>query len=93
MIKIEKVSPGAKAFVTQADGTKRQVFPGILLSFSEADSLEISGGTVMYTVNETDIITKSSVEVVAKTEAAPAVKVIQPPRRVGAKPLRVTSEK
>lgn len=65
MVKIEKIAPGAAATILR-NGERQAVFEKQLITYEEADSLEVTGGEVVYSVNETEVITKSG-------DAAPAV--------------------
>lgn len=65
MVKIEIIGPGASATILR-NGERQQVFVKQLITYEEADSLEVTGGEVTYSVNETEVITKSG-------DAAPAV--------------------
>lgn len=65
MVKIEIIGPGASATILR-NGERQQVFVKQLITYEEADSLEVTGGEVTYSVNETEVITKSG-------NAAPAV--------------------
>lgn len=58
MVKIEIISPGAAATIMR-NGVRQEVFPKQLITYEEADSLEVTGGEVTYSVNETEVITKS----------------------------------
>ena len=65
MVKIEKISAGAVVTVIR-NGAPITLFEKQLISYAEADTMEVTGGEVIYSVNETEVITKSS-------DAAPAV--------------------
>ena len=65
MVKIEKISAGATATIIR-NGERQAIFEKQLISYAEADTMEVSGGEVVYSVNETEVITKSG-------DAAPAV--------------------
>ena len=58
MVKIEKIQPGASATILR-NGERQNVFEKQLISYEEADSMEVTGGDVIYSVNETEVITKS----------------------------------
>lgn len=58
MVKIEIISPGASASILR-NGARMQVFEKQLISYAEADTLEVTGGDVTYSVNESEVITKS----------------------------------
>lgn len=65
MVKIEIIGPGASATILR-NGVRQEVFVKQLITYEEADSLEVTGGEVTYSVNETEVITKSG-------NAAPAI--------------------
>lgn len=54
MIKIEKLKDGAKVFVIR-NGKKTQVFLNQLISDVEFETIEVEGGTLVYSINETEI--------------------------------------
>lgn len=65
MVKIEKISAGAVVTVIR-NGARITLFEKQLISYEEADTIEVTGGEVVYSVNESEVITKSS-------DSAPAV--------------------
>lgn len=65
MVKIEKISAGTTATILR-NGERLTVFEKQLITYAEADSMEVTGGEVIYSVNETEVITKSG-------DSAPAV--------------------
>lgn len=65
MVKIEIISPGASATIVR-NGERVPVLLKQLITYDEAETLEVTGGTVTYSVNETEVLTKSG-------DAAPAV--------------------
>ena len=67
MVKIEQIKD-AKVFVTK-DGVRRQVFLHQLITRQEAETLEVEGGTVVYSVDEQELVTKE----------APKPVVVEPP--------------
>lgn len=58
MVKIESIQPGASATIIRG-GERVAVFEKQLISYAEADTLEVTGGDVVYSVNEMEVITKS----------------------------------
>lgn len=50
--------PGAAATILR-NGERQQVFEKQLISYAEADTLEVTGGDVVYSVDETEVHTKS----------------------------------
>lgn len=65
MVKIEIISPGAAATILR-NGERQAIFEKQLITYAEAETLEVTGGTVTYSVNETEVLTKSG-------DTAPAV--------------------
>jgi hypothetical protein len=65
MVKIERISAGAVVTVLR-NGERITLFEKQLISYDEADTMEVTGGEVMYSVNESEVFTKSS-------DTAPAV--------------------
>lgn len=65
MVKIEIISPGASATILR-NGERVSVLLKQLITYEEADTLEVTGGTVTYSVNESEVFTKSG-------DAAPTV--------------------
>jgi len=73
MIKFERLSKGAKATVIRNEVTQ-PVYIGMAVSREELDTLQVTAGTVLYTVDEKEIV-----EVSAKPAEAPKPQqVIQP---------------
>lgn len=72
MVKIEIMTPGAAATILR-NGTRQAVFEKQLITYAEADTLEVTGGSVTYSVNETEVFTKSgdSAPVVPQTATEP----------------------
>jgi hypothetical protein len=58
MVKIEKISPGAAVSFVR-NGVRQNAIEKQLITYEEADTLEVTGGEVTYSVNETEVITKS----------------------------------
>lgn len=85
MVKIEKISAGAVVSILR-NGERINLFEKQLISYAEADTIEVTGGEVIYSVNETEVHTKSgksapAVAPVATEPELPAteeVKIIQP---------------
>lgn len=55
MIKIEKMTPGCKATITRGE-QPQPVFVGQLLSRADLETLVVGGGTLMYTIDEQEIV-------------------------------------
>lgn len=72
MVKIETIAPGASASILR-NGQRQQVFEKQLISYAEVDTLEVTGGNVVYSVDEIEVITKSP-------NAAPAVPQASEPK-------------
>lgn len=58
MVKIEKIAAGASASI-QRNGVRIPVIEKQLISYDELTSLEVSGGDVVYSVDEQEVFTKS----------------------------------
>jgi len=87
MVKIEIIQPGASATIIRG-GERQQVFEKQLISYAEADTLEVTGGDVVYSINETEVVTKSP-------NAAPAVPQAAEPKlsaKEKAKALKAAAE-
>ncbi len=69
MVKIEQIKD-AKVFVTR-DGVRRQVFLHQLITRQEAETLEVEGGSVVYSVDEQELVTKEAPKVAAPPAPAP----------------------
>jgi hypothetical protein len=54
MIKIERLKDGAKVFVV-TEGARRQVYLNQLITNAEFDTIEVEGGTLVYSVDETEV--------------------------------------
>ncbi len=54
MIKIEQLKDGAKVFVTR-DGNRCQVYLNQLISHQEFKTVEVEGGTLVYSVDEIEV--------------------------------------
>jgi hypothetical protein len=65
MVKIEIISRGAAVTILR-NGERVPVLLKQLITYDEAETLEVTGGTVTYSVNETEVFTKSG-------DAAPTV--------------------
>lgn len=68
MIKIEQLKNGAKATIVR-NNVAQPVYIGMTLTNTELDSLNIGLGTVVYTVDETEVV---EVSAGGKTPEAPA---------------------
>ena len=55
MIKIEQLKGGCTATI-QRNGVKQPVYIGMAVTKEELDSLEISQGTLVYTIDEEEIV-------------------------------------
>lgn len=70
MVKIEQIKD-AKVFVTR-DGVRRQVFLHQLITKQELETLEVEGGSVVYSIDEQELVTKEAPKVVpVEPPAAP----------------------
>ena len=58
MIKIERLKDGAKVFVTR-DGMRVQVFLNQLITHTDFQTVEVEGGTLVYSVDETEVLEMS----------------------------------
>ena len=54
MVKIEKVDAGAKATFLR-EGVTTPVYTGMLLNLSELEAMEVAGGNVTVSIDETEI--------------------------------------
>lgn len=59
MVKIEKLSPDARVWF-QRDGTRQQAWLHQLLSRTELATMEIESGTVVYSIDEQEVVTRSA---------------------------------
>jgi hypothetical protein len=64
MIKIEELKNGAKATYTR-DGVKKPIFLHQLITRQDLETLEVTQGTVVYSVDELEIKEQSAPAVVA----------------------------
>jgi hypothetical protein len=71
MIKFERLSNGAKATIIRNEVTQ-PVYIGMAVSREELATLNVISGTVLYTIDEKEIV-----EVSAKDAPAPAPKPVQ----------------
>lgn len=55
MIKIEKLKDGAKATIVR-NGVKQPVYLAMNITAAELQTLEVVGGSLVYTVDETEIV-------------------------------------
>jgi hypothetical protein len=69
MVKIEQIK-NAKVFVTK-DGVRRQVFLHQLITRQEAETLEVEGGSVVYSIDEQELVTKEAPRVEPPPAPAP----------------------
>lgn len=54
MIKIEKLKDGAKVFVV-TEGSRRQVYLNQLITAAEFQTIEVEGGTLVYSIDEAEV--------------------------------------
>lgn len=69
MVKIEKLSDGAVVTAVR-DGKTVKLFKGQLITKAEADTMIVEKGTVVYTIDEQEIVEKSA-------EQKPVEKAVQ----------------
>lgn len=74
MVKIEQLKNGAKATFVR-DGTERPIFLHQLITRQELETLMVQQGTVVYSVDEMEILEKSAD---VKSVAAPAPQPVEP---------------
>jgi hypothetical protein len=76
MVKIEIISPGAAATILR-NGERVPVLLKQLITYDEADTLEVTGGSITYSVNESEVFTKSgdSAPTVPQAAAKPELPV------------------
>jgi hypothetical protein len=67
MIKIEELKNGAKATYTR-DGVKKPIFLHQLITRQDLETLEVTQGTVVYSVDELEIKEQSAPAVVVAAE-------------------------
>ena len=80
MIKVEKVNPGSLGFVTK-EGNRIQLRYGILMTRAEYATVEIEKGSIVFSIDESELVTLSAPEqeVVEKVEQEPVKPVIVRP--------------
>ena len=79
MIKVEKVNPGGLGFVTK-EGNRIQLRYGILMTRAEYATVEIEKGSVVFSVDESELVTLSAPEpVLEKVDQEPVKPVIVRP--------------
>jgi len=61
MIKVEKVNPGGLGYVTK-EGNRIQLRYGILMTRAEYATVEIEKGSVVFSVDESELVTLSAPE-------------------------------
>jgi hypothetical protein len=83
MIKIERMSEGCKATVNGS-----QIFVGQLFGYNDIESLVVTEGKVMYTIDEAEV---KEVEAAVVVQVAPVVKKVTKPAMV-AYPVEVPME-
>lgn len=89
MIKIEKLSPDADVWFVRG-GVRQRAFLHQLLSHSELPSLEVLSGSVVYSIDEQDVITQQALEPTKSVEPtnSPAVE----PPTPATPPVAATTE-
>lgn len=65
MVKIEKISPGAVVSILR-NGERITLLEKQLIGYDDINTLEVTGGDVVYSIDEDEVVTKSGI-------AAPAV--------------------
>jgi hypothetical protein len=101
MVKIEKVDAGVKAMFLR-DGVNTPVFTGMLISVSEMEAMQITGGTITVSIDEAEIkvlgataaapvgvTLAATVESEVKAEDAPATLELKIEETAKAKPAKV----
>lgn len=79
MIKVEKVNPGGLGYVTK-EGNRIQLRYGILMTRAEYATVEIEKGSVVFSVDESELVTLSAPEpVLEKVDQEPIKPVIVRP--------------
>lgn len=97
MVKIEKLSPDARVWF-QRDGTRQRAWLYQLLSRTELATLEIESGTVVYSIDEQEVVTRSatitkSPEPAAAPQPVAAPAPAEPPVATETKPKIVFPKK
>lgn len=83
MVKIEKLSPGAQVEFVR-NGKPQPGIVGTTLTREELDTLQVTGGTVLYSIDEQELVEVSAKESPKSTEQVPeptpvpAPTIIQP---------------
>lgn len=78
MVKIEKLSPGARAEFTR-NGKPQPALPGTTLSNEELNTLVVAGGTVLYSIDEQELVEVSAQEPAKSTPQVPAPAAVPAP--------------
>jgi len=60
MVKIESITPGASASIIR-NGNRQSVFSKQLVTYDEIQTLEVTGGDVVYSIDEQELVTKRGV--------------------------------
>jgi hypothetical protein len=55
MIKIERIESGGHATVVK-NGIEMAVYKGLLITYAELKSLQVQKGSVLYSINESEIV-------------------------------------
>lgn len=71
MVKIEKLSSDAAVWFLR-DGVRQRAYLHQLISRAELDTLEVDAGTVVYTIDEQEVVTRSATATKSVTEPQPA---------------------
>lgn len=75
MVKIEKILDGAVATIIR-DDKAIQLFQGQLITYYDLPSLQVVGGKVIYSIDESEVIEVIGIPPVAGTPPAPEVEQI-----------------
>jgi hypothetical protein len=95
MIKIEQLNGGAKATIVR-NGAKQAVYVTMIITPEELKTLEVIGGSLLYTVDETEIIEVKGIVAKApepKAVAKPVVESTEPEAPAVVKPAIKTAKK
>ena len=84
MVKIEQLKNGAKASIIR-DGKRIPLFLHQLISRQDLETMEVFAGTVVYSIDESEILEMSAPA--PKTVPTPAEVAQQPPPRLSAKEI------
>lgn len=73
MIKIEQLTEGTKATIERTGAGTVGVYPGMLLSRGEFDTLKVTSGVVTYSIDELEVKTVEAPKAVPKAVIPPPV--------------------